>query len=175
MKNDQIYPNGHYNYHKDLTKKDFLDIIEQIEQIPLQLKLAVSGLNEKQIDTPYREGGWTIRQVVHHLADTQYNSFLRIKIALTENKPVIEYYSVDRWAELSDSGESPIDLSIMIVEGTHLRWADLLRSLTKEQLKRTFRHSDKGEIAIDKAVGIYAWHGHHHIAQINKLRERMGW
>lgn len=175
MKNDQIYPNGHYDYHKDLTRKDINELIEKIEQIPVLLKNSVNGLNEDQLDTPYREGGWTIRQVVHHIADTQFKNFMRIRIALTSTNPLIKYYEVEKWAYLSDALNSPVEHSLSIVDGVHKRWADLLKTLTKDQLKRTFQHSDKGEISVDKAIGVYAWHGLHHIAQITALRERMGW
>ncbi len=133
------------------------------------------GLSAAQIDTPSRPEGWTVRQVVHHLPDSHMNSYVRFKLALTEDEPTIKPYAEDRWAELADTRFTPIETSLTLLESLHERWVALLRSLTPEQWKRNFRHPELGLMSLEKTLALYAWHGQHHVTQITSLRERNGW
>jgi uncharacterized damage-inducible protein DinB len=153
-------------------KKAFLD---DVEQTPAKLRAAVAGLSEKQLDTPYRPEGWTVRQVVHHVPDSHLNSYVRFKLALTEDEPTIKTYAEDRWAELADTKATPIEVSLTMLDSLHDRWMRLLRSLTAEEWKRTFRHPDLGPMTLEKTLALYAWHGRHHVAHITELRKRMVW
>ena len=159
----------------DLTYDQVQRLIDQIAEAPAKLRAAVEGLSPEQLDTTYRPGGWTVRQVVHHLPDSHLNSYVRFKLALTEDQPTIKPYHEDRWAELEDGRNAPVELSLSLLESLHARWVLLLRSLTAEDLARTFNHPELGIIRLDTNVSLYAWHGRHHIAQITSLRERMGW
>ncbi len=150
--------------------------LTDIEQLPSLLRQAVAGLDEAQLDTPYRLGGWTARQVVHHLADSHLNAFIRLKWALTEEAPVIKAYFEDRWAEHADSRQLSVEVSLAILEPLHQRWAYLLRSLTEPDFARGFVHPEHGRlIRIDQQMGMYAWHGRHHTAHLTALRSRAGW
>jgi uncharacterized damage-inducible protein DinB len=135
----------------------------------------VKGLTDEQLDTPYRSGGWTVRQVVHHVPDSHLNSYVRFKLALTEDNPTIKPYEEGRWAELSDSNSTPVEVSLTLLESLHDRWVRLLRSLTPEQWKRTFRHPELGEMTLEKTLALYAWHGKHHVAHITELRKERSW
>jgi hypothetical protein len=139
------------------------------------LRNAVSGLNEEQLDTPYRPDGWTVRQVVHHLADSHINSYVRFRLALTENQPTITVYDENAWANLPDARDSNVELSLALLEGLHRRWAVLLRSLTARDWQKTFRHPERGLMRLDVNACLYAWHSQHHLAHITGLRERNGW
>jgi hypothetical protein len=150
-------------------------LIDEIAQAPSQLRAAVAGLTEEQLDTPYRPDGWTVRQVVHHLPDSHMNSLLRMKWALTEDEPMIKTYAEQLWAQLADGRSAPVDLSLGLLDALHARWVYLLESLSPEQLQRCFRHPEMGRISIRVAIAFYAWHGRHHIAHISSLREREGW
>lgn len=172
---DPKYPIGKFHYDgppSDAQKKSFID---EIAQTPANLHASVKGLTEAQLDTPYRDGGWTIRQVVHHLPDSHLNSYVRFKLALTEYEPTIKPYAEDRWAELADTKATPIEVSLTLLDSLHDRWVRLLRSLTPEDWKRTFRHPDLGLLDLEKTLAIYAWHGRHHVAHITNLRAREGW
>jgi uncharacterized damage-inducible protein DinB len=170
---DQRYPIGKFTgTYSEEQKPRYLD---EIEQTPSRLREAVKGLSEAQLDTPYRPEGWTIRQVVHHLPDSHLNSYVRFKLALTEDEPMIKPYAEDRWAELADTKVTPIDVSLTLLDSLHERWMKLLRSLTPEQWKRTFRHPELGVMTLEKNLALYAWHGRHHVAHITTLREREGW
>jgi len=149
--------------------------LEQIAQTPAKLRGAVAGLADAQLDTPYRPDGWTVRQVVHHVPDSHLNSYVRFKLALTEDDPTIKTYAEDRWAELADSKATPIEVSLTLVDSLHDRWMRLLRSLTPEEWKRTFRHPELGPMTLEKTLALYAWHGRHHVAHITELRKRMSW
>jgi hypothetical protein len=149
--------------------------IADIEKTPARLRAAVQGLTSTQFDSPYRPGGWTVRQVVHHLPDSHMNSYVRFKLALTEDEPTIKPYAEDRWAELADTNSTPIETSLMLLESLHGRWVTLLRSLTPEQWKRSFRHPELGLMSLEKTLALYAWHSRHHVSQIACLREREGW
>ena len=140
--------------------------MEEIAALPAQLKDAVRGFTDAQYETPYREGGWTVRQVVHHLADSHMQSYGRFKMALTEDEPVIKTYEEGRWAELADTRLTPPETSLVLLEALHSRWVVLLRSLTEEQWLRSFRHPALGLVGLVKAADLYAWHGKHHLAHI---------
>ena len=172
---DARFPIGKFHYEGPLSndqKKAFLD---DVEQTPAKLRVAVAGLSEKQLDTPYRPEGWTVRQVVHHVPDSHLNSYVRFKLALTEDEPTIKTYAEDRWAELADTKATPIEVSLTMLDSLHDRWMRLLRSLSAEEWKRTFRHPDLGPMTLEKTLALYAWHGRHHVAHITELRKRMVW
>src|ERR1700704_1344556 len=150
-------------------------LIGEIEQMPAAMRALVGGLSDAQLDTPYRPGGWTVRQVVHHVPDSHLNAYIRFKLALTEEEPTIKPYAEDRWALLPDVQTTPIEVSMMLLECLHTRWMRLLRSLKPDDWKRTFRHPELGVMALEKTLALYAWHGRHHVAHITSLRERNGW
>ena len=172
---DLCYPIGKFHYEGPPSDEQKRHFISAIASTPANLRDAVGGLSEPQLDTPYRPGGWTVRQVVHHLPDSHMNSYVRFKLALTEDEPMIKPYAEDRWAELADSQATPIDVSLTLLESLHTRWVALLRSLTPEQRKRNFRHPELGLMSLEKTLVLYAWHGRHHLAHITKLRERSAW
>ena len=172
---DPRFPVGKFHYEgppSDEQKQAFLD---QIAQTPENLHAAVKGLSEAQLDTPYRDGGWTVRQVAHHVPDSHMNAYIRFKLALTENEPTIKPYAEDRWAELADTKATPIETSLCLLDCLHQRWMNLLRSLSAEDWKRTFRHPELGAMTLEKTLALYAWHGRHHVAHIAELRKRNGW
>ena len=171
---DLRYPIGKFTCgtYVEEQKPQYLD---EIEQTPAWLRAAVKGLSDAQLDTPYRPGGWTVRQVVHHLPDSHLNSYVRFKLALTEDEPTIKPYAEDRWAELADTKATPIEVSLTLLDSLHDRWVRLLRSLTPEEWKRTFRHPELGTMTLDKTLALYAWHGRHHVTHITSLRDREGW
>jgi hypothetical protein len=138
------------------------------------LKAAIARLNEPQLDTPYRPGGWTVRQVVHHLPDSHMNAFVRFKLALTEEEPTIKGYDEARWAQLADA-KAPTDPSLLLLENLHKRWILLLDSLTPSDWQRKFRHPERGAVTLENNLQLYAWHGRHHVAHITALRERNNW
>ena len=148
--------------------------IEIVRQLPDRLRAAVDGLNDAQIDTPYRDGGWTIRQLVHHIADSHANSYIRVKLALTEESPIIKAYDEAAWANLSDS-RMPIDVSLAFTAAVHARWIHLLESMSDADYEKTFRHPERGLITLANNLALYAWHSRHHTAHITRLRELMGW
>jgi hypothetical protein len=166
---------GKFQPPAQVTEADRETFIRQIEEAPARLREAVAGLTLEELNTPYREGGWTVRQVVHHVPDSHMNSYVRFRLALTEDEPTIKPYMEDLWAELPDARSAPIDLSLGLLESLHKRWVTLLRSLTPEQWKRQFRHPELGVVPLDRNLALYAWHGRHHVAHITSLRERMGW
>lgn len=172
---DLQYPIGKFQYDGAVNDEQRRRFIDEIASTPQKLKSAVNGLSAPQLDTPYRPGGWTARQVVHHLPDSHMNSYVRFKLALTEDEPTIKPYAEDRWAELPDTKHTPTETSLMLLESLHARWVTLLRSLTPEQWKRSFRHPELGLMSLEKALALYAWHGRHHVMQITSLRDRNGW
>lgn len=149
--------------------------VEQIAETPARLRAAIAGLSEQQLDTPYRPGGWTVRQVIHHVPDSHMNSYVRFRLALTEDQPVIKAYYEDRWAELPDARTAPVEVSLALLESLHRRWVALLDSLTEADWKRTFRHPELGPVSLEQNAALYAWHGRHHTAHITGLRARMQW
>ena len=172
---DIQYPIGRF---EPLTLVDNAHVVEwiaDIESLPGDLRRVVSSLTDNQLDTPYRQGGWTARQVVHHLADSHLNSYVRFKWALTEERPVIKAYWEDRWAELPDYRDTPIEVSLGLLESLHSRWCVLLRSLSDDDLQREFVHPESGPVALALSIANYAWHGRHHLAHIENLIQREGW
>jgi len=139
------------------------------------MRAAVAGLTPERFDTPYRPGGWSVRQVVHHVPDSHMNAYVRFKLALTEDEPTIKPYEEAAWAELADSASTPVDVSLTLLETLHDRWVRLLRSMTEADFARKFRHPQLGVVPLDKNLALYAWHGKHHVAHITSLRQRMGW
>ena len=172
---DLRYPVGKFKFPDAITADDRSRFIEQIAKTPERLRAAIGGLSDTQLDTPYRPEGWTVRQVIHHVPDSHLNSYIRFKLALTEDEPTIKPYAEDRWAELSDGRSGPVEVSLRLLECLHSRWVALLRSLTESDWKRTFRHPDLGVLRLDQNAALYAWHGRHHEGHITSLRERMGW
>ncbi len=149
--------------------------METIAALPSQLRAAVAGWTEAQLDTPYREGGWTVRQLVHHIADSHGQSSTRLRKALTEDSPAIQPYDEKLWAELPDSREAPVAFSLAILDGVHARWSYLLHQLSPEQWQRTFVHPESGTWTIDAVTQLYAWHSRHHLAHIAELAKARGW
>lgn len=161
------YPIGKFEKPKRITLETIGRWIDEIDDLPHQLRKTVQDLSEKELSTPYRPGGWTIRQVIHHLPDSHMNSYIRFRWTLTENKPTIKAYHEDLWAELPDAKNGNIKISLILLEALHLRWSLLLRSMNLKQLNRPFIHPmSKSTIRLDESIGIYAWHGKHHLAQI---------
>jgi uncharacterized damage-inducible protein DinB len=150
-------------------------LIEKIRSLPDELQSAVQGLDDRQLDTPYRNGGWTIRQVAHHIADSHVNAYIRMKMMLTEKHPTLKPYDQDEWAKLADANGAPLDSSLALVRGLHSRWSTLLESLPEESWSRSAYHPENGEVTLDGMLRSYAGHGAHHVGQIRKLRDEMGW
>jgi uncharacterized damage-inducible protein DinB len=174
MSEDLRYPIGRFDSGREVTQELRNEFIRTIKDLPKKIAESVKGLNDEQLDTEYRPEGWTVRQTVHHVADSHLNSYCRFKLALTEDNPTIRPYYEDRWAELKDS-ELPIDVSLKIIEGVHERWVTLLESFTEDDFKRKLQHPESGEWTLDKFLGLYDWHSKHHTAHITKLRERNNW
>ena len=174
MSSDPRYPIGKFERRDSLSPAERRTCIETIAAVPQNLRNAVRGLSEKQLDTPYREGGWTLRQVVHHVPDSHMNAFIRFKLALTEPNPTIKPYDEKEWAKLADV-QVPIETSLVLLEAVHHRWLAILRSMTPIQFEFKLKHPELGQLDLDRLLGMYAWHGKHHVAHIMSLRKRMGW
>ena len=172
---DLRYPVGEFEMAGQTTEEERRKLIDEIAAAPAGLQAAVAGLSPEQLDTPYRPNGWTVRQVVHHVPDSHLNSYVRFKLALTEEEPTIKPYDEARWAELEDTRSTPVEVSLALLESLHERWVRLLRSLGPEEFARAFRHPERGVVTLEQNVALYAWHGRHHIAHVTSLRERMGW
>ncbi len=149
--------------------------IATLAALPEKLRSALYGLTGTQLDTPYREGGWTVRQLVHHVADSHMNAYVRVRLALTEEWPVVKAYDEKLWAELADATTAPIDFSLELIDALHARWVLLLRSLDESQWQRGYAHSENGRTTLAEAVALYDWHCRHHVAHIVELRKRMNW
>lgn len=149
--------------------------ISQIADAPQALRRVVAGLSDKQLDTPYRPDGWTVRQVVHHLPDSHLNAYVRFKLGMTEHQPTVKPYREERWAELPDARSGPVEPSLQLLEMLHNRWVQFLRNLTPDDFARTVNHPDNGIMTLDHLLALYAWHGRHHVAQIAALRKRELW
>jgi uncharacterized damage-inducible protein DinB len=170
------YPTGRFSSVKrDLTAEERAAGIEAIRTHPAKLRAAVAGLRDDQLDTPYREGGWTLRQVVHHVVDSHTNALIRFKLAVTEDNPTIRPYNEKLWAELADARTLPVETSLAILDGLHARWSTLLAALTPDQFRRTLHHPEMGNLTVDSLLELYAWHGAHHVAHVTGLRARHGW
>ncbi|MGP8252627.1 MAG: YfiT family bacillithiol transferase [Terracidiphilus sp.] len=172
---DPRYPIGKFQAPESNSAAVRAAHVEILRQLPERLRAAVSGLTDALLDTPYRDGGWTVRQVVHHVADSHVNSVIRFKLALTEDWPTIKPYDEKAWAELADSKRLPIDGSLVFIEAMHARWVALLESMSESDFARGMIHPERGRWDLALTLAIYAWHSRHHVAHITMLRERMGW
>jgi hypothetical protein len=172
---DPRFPIGKFHYEGTPSADQRRQFIAEIEHTPAMVRAAVQGLSPQQLDTPYRDGGWNVRQVVHHVPESHMNAYIRFKLALTEDEPTIKPYAEDRWAKLADVQSTPTEVSLALLENLHARWVVLLRGLHEEDWKRTFIHPENGVVSLEKNLALYAWHGRHHTAHITELRKRMQW
>ena len=172
---DPRFPIGKFSFPGSVTEADRNSFIADIEKAPANLRAAVAGLSAQQLDTPYRDGGWTVRQVTHHVPDSHMNAYVRYKLALTEDVPTIKPYEEARWANLADTKSTPIEVSLALMDNLHDRWVRLLRSLGPNDWKREFRHPEMGVVTLERNLALYSWHGRHHVAHVTELRKRMGW
>jgi hypothetical protein len=169
---DLRYPVGKFQAPEQaLTETDSARLIDEIEALPERLREAVSRRTAAQLDSPYRPGGWTVRQVVHHLPDSHLNAYARFRLALTEDAPMIKPYEEALWAELPDARSGPIDVSLALIAALHSRWVALLRTLSPADWGRAYRHPDMGLVSLDKALALYAWHGRHHLAHVTRAAQ----
>jgi hypothetical protein len=175
MQEDLRYPIGKFQHVASLTQEQRGQFIAAIAETPARLAAAVAGLNPEQLDTPYRPGGWTVRELIHHIPDSHMNAFIRFKLALTEDEPTIKPYDEALWAKLGDVKGTPTQVSLALLENLHKRWVALLLSLSPADWLRKFRHPEIGTMMLDDLLALYAWHGRHHVAHITSLRERNGW
>jgi hypothetical protein len=172
---DLRHPVGPFQPPETVTAAERGVLIGQIEEAPARLRAAVAGLDAARLDTPYRPGGWTVRQVVHHVPDSHINAYVRFRLALTEEAPTIKPYEEGRWAELPDARTADPALSLDLLEALHRRWTLMLRALDDDEWQRAFHHPVSGPYPLTRALALYAWHGRHHVAHITSLRERQGW
>ena len=172
---DLRYPVGRFVWPTAVSQKDRIEWLDSLAAAPSLLRGAVAGLSGEQLDTPYRPGGWTVRQLVHHMPDSHMNSYVRFRLALTEENPAIKPYEESLWAELPDAKGPLVNTSLCLLECLHERWVALLRTLTEDQWKRTFNHPVLGSVSLEKNLALYAWHSRHHVAHITGLRRRMAW
>ncbi len=172
---DPRYPIGKFIFDGPPDEEQRQKSIRDIEQAPAALRAAVQGLSPAQIETPYRDGGWTVRQVTHHVPESHMNAYIRFKLALTEDAPTVKPYLEDRWAKLPDVLSTPLEASLSLLDALHARWVCLMRSLEPRDWKRTFNHPEIGIMALEKNLALYAWHGRHHVAHVTELRKKMGW
>ena len=172
---DLRYPVGRFDRHAVLEPADFPGLIDRIAAAPTLLRAAVEGLDDGRLDTPYRDGGWTVRQVVHHVPDSHMNAYVRFKLALTESNPSIKTYDEKAWAGLADTRTTPIAVSLQLLDALHDRWVRVLRDMSADDFRRTLHHPEWGDIDLRLMLGLYAWHGRHHVAHVTALRQRMGW
>jgi uncharacterized damage-inducible protein DinB len=172
---DLKYPIGKFAHEGKISRKQRSEWIKDIKTLPKQLKEAVAGLSDEQLDTPYRHEGWTVRQVIHHIADSHMNSMVRFKLALTEDTPTVKPYNEADWANLADS-KMPVKVSLELIKHLHARWVVLLKSMTSEDFAKSFMHpTSQTTSSLDRVLGIYAWHGKHHLAHITELKKRKNW
>jgi hypothetical protein len=172
---DLSFPIGEFDWTQTVTPERRRQLINEIAAAPANFRGAVRGLTDRQLDTRYRPDGWTVRQVIHHVADSHMNSYIRFRLALTEEQPAVKGYDEKEWAKLHDSHTLPVEVSLQLLDGLHGRWTDMLRAMTGADFERSFRHSERGLIRLDMNLALYAWHSRHHAAHITGLRERMGW
>jgi uncharacterized damage-inducible protein DinB len=172
---DPRYPVGKFQRPETVTPHALMAAIAELSAMPAKLSEAVEGLGREQLEIPYREGGWTVRQLVHHIADSHMNAVMRMRLALTEDWPTITAYDEKAWAMLTDSTRAPIAWSLALIEHLHARWVVLLESLSDEQWQRGFRHPERGPSTLELTTLLYAWHSRHHVAHITRLREIEGW
>ncbi len=172
---DLRYPIGPFDWSAPVDPAMRPRWILEIAEAGGRFREAVRGLDQQQLDTPYREGGWTVRQVVHHVPDSHMNCFIRFRLALTEDEPTIKPYMENLWAELPEAKHAPIEVSLALLDSLHQRWMLMLRKLTDAEWKRTFRHPELGPMSLEKNLALYSWHGRHHVAHVTTLCEKMGW
>ncbi len=172
---EERYPIGKFVAPSQFNSAVRGQYVSQLASAPAELRAAVAGLTEQQLDTPYRDGGWTVRQVVHHLPDSHLNGYVRFKLALTEDEPTIRPYNEARWAELPEARSAGTELSLGLFEAVQKRWVASIRDLDEEVFERRFRHPERGVMSLNEQLAMYAWHGRHHTAQITSLRKRMAW
>ncbi|MED5019411.1 putative metal-dependent hydrolase [Paenibacillus chibensis] len=175
MSSDLRYPIGEFTAAETISPADRSYWIDQLRALPGQVREAIQNFNDDQLNTPYRPGGWNVRQVVHHLADSHMNALLRIKLALTEEEPVIKPYEETLWAELPDSLIPPPEVSLKILDGIHARMVLLFKNFKESDWQRTYVHPVNGKTRLDRHLGLYTWHGRHHLAHITSLSRRMDW
>ncbi len=173
--NDLRFPIGQFKYEGSPTDEKRRAFLEDIAQTPAKLRDAVAGLSAAQLDTPYRPEGWTVRQVTHHVPDSHMNAYVRFKLALTEDDPTIKPYAEDRWANLADTTSTPIEVSLTLLDSLHDRWVRLMKTITPEQWKRTYRHPERGTMTLEATLALYSWHGKHHVGHITALRTLKSW
>jgi hypothetical protein len=171
---DPRYPIGKFR-RAEANTTDYAANIAVLAALPENLRAAVDGLSGAELDTPYREAGWTVRQLVHHVADSHMNAYVRVRLALTENWPVIKPYDEKLWAQLSDASTGPVEVSLDLITALHQRWVPLLRSLKDDEWQRGYTHPDNGRQTLAEVAALYAWHSRHHVAHITELRKRKGW
>ena len=169
------YPTGKFHFNPDVTPEMRRRAIETIRDTPSALRAAVRGLSETQLSTPYRDGGWTVRQVVHHVPESHMNAYVRFKLALTEDNPTIKPYNEDAWSKLGDVPRAPVETSLTLLEALHERWVTLMDAMAPAEFERPLLHPEIGAITLDRLVQLYAWHGPHHVAHVTALRARKGW
>jgi DinB superfamily len=170
------YPIGLFSAPETITEEDLQGYISDIEKLPANLKNLVSDFSEEQLNTVYRPDGWTVRQVIHHVADSHMNAYIRFKLALTEDTPTIKPYYEDKWAELGDSKKTSAAVSLKLLEYLHERWVNLLKSMSKKDFEKSFFHPEHGkEFSLDEITAMYSWHGKHHLAHIEELKKRKAW
>ena len=173
---DLRYPVGKFDWDAPISESEFPKLIAAVAETPGALRSAVAGLSREQLEARYRPGGWTVKQVVHHVPDSHLNAYTRFKLALTEDEPTIKPYDEAAWAELPDSAQVPIDVSLDLLTALHVRWVSLLRSMAPADFRRTLRHPEQGRVlTLAQMLGLYAWHGRHHVSHITALRKREGW
>jgi hypothetical protein len=172
---DLRHPIGRFSFQPPSTAEQRQTWIAEVAEAPAQLRAAIAGLNEEQLNTPYREGGWTVRQVIHHVPESHMNAYIRFKLALTENEPTVKPYDESAWAETADVRNTPIEVSLALLDNLHKRWVVLLRSMSDADFEKQFRHPELGVVPLEKNLALYAWHGKHHVAHITGLRERKQW
>ena len=172
---DLRYPVGRFVLPDSTTSEERRAWIQELARAPRDLRAAVSGLSEEQLDTPYRPGGWTVRQVVHHVPESHMNAFIRFKLALTEDRPTIKPYDEAAWANLEDARTTPIETSLSLLESLHDRWVRILNAMSPSDFSRELNHPENGIMNLDQVLALYDWHGKHHVAHITGLRERSGW
>ena len=172
---DPRYPVGPFSPDARPTPSSRAAHIEQIAAMPGHLRRAVTGLTSQQLQTPYRDGGWTVKQVAHHVPESHMNAYIRCKLALTENTPTVKPYNEDAWAKLPDAEQTPIEVSLALLEAVHSRWIFLLKSMQADDFERKLNHPESGIQTLDQILALYSWHGRHHTAHITSLRERKKW
>jgi uncharacterized damage-inducible protein DinB len=172
---DPRFPVGGFNSSEEVPHSARASLIDTVAALPRVLRAAVHGLSDEQLDTPYRDGGWTVRQVVHHVADSHANAYIRFRFALTENEPTIKPYDEAVWANLHDARSMPVAASLQMIEGMHARWVTLLRNMTEQDFERALMHPERGRMTLGKMLQLYEWHSRHHTAHVTRLRERMRW